>query len=217
MSKTLEDQIRSRLDDAVRTLFKPPILIGPQWLKAYPNGRPADFQYLGIVKVTKASGKSLQRVRDKILQHARLETLGVTVTVDETGVLNINAKDKAPAATPDAPAPGDQAPAPVAAAPVPAAQAPAQAIPASTAEVAKPPQAPPLSTDIEALARELIGAGPTEAAAPSETAAEPAEPAKAAPKKKAARKTVKKPAEKSADEPAAKASKPRKRAAKKES
>lgn len=84
----LHELLEERFAQAVRKCFQPCPLIGPKWLKAYPKGRPADFQWVGGPKVAKAVGRQVWPVTNQILK--TLDRRGIDAEFEITRSARIN-------------------------------------------------------------------------------------------------------------------------------
>lgn len=93
--------IADRFGKGIRKSFKPCPLIGPKWVQAHPNGKPADFQFLGVRKLAKAMGFSPAKILTTLTDAVRLDDLDLDVTVTDDFVIQMNrANGKAPQAAP---------------------------------------------------------------------------------------------------------------------
>jgi arginyl-tRNA synthetase len=86
---SLEDQLREKFAQAIKEMIKPPVLVGPKWLRHYRKGKPADFQYIGVSKVAKATGKDIDRVASMLLKRVDLGSMGLKVELAADGTINI--------------------------------------------------------------------------------------------------------------------------------
>ena len=84
----LQDELTRRLSEAIRQQVKPPVLIGANWMKACPGGKPCDFQYLGAQKVAKATGKPFELVAKNLLKQVKPEELDLKVELTEDELIN---------------------------------------------------------------------------------------------------------------------------------
>lgn len=84
-------------------MVKPPILIGPNWLRYVNQTKSPYFEYQGAIKFAKATGRPVGRVAAQLLKLVDLATLGLAGKATPQGVILITqAKaDEAPPA--DAP------------------------------------------------------------------------------------------------------------------
>jgi hypothetical protein len=89
MAKTLEDKLRDRFQAAVAKTVKPTPLTSPRWLKHFPNGRPADFRYIGVPRLAKATGRPVARMADALLRNLRLDDLGLRLEVRSNGWIDL--------------------------------------------------------------------------------------------------------------------------------
>ena len=97
----LEKMFTQAVNDAIR----PPVLIGPKWLRPMSAGR---FQYLGMPKIAKATGRSVERITQRILKGVDLDSVGLTATISKDGVVTLSparAPKPGEKGKPDKPAP----------------------------------------------------------------------------------------------------------------
>ena len=94
MSSELNEQIRERFIKAIQKSFKPCPLIGPKWLQEYPNGRPADFRFIGIPKLAKAAGRSVEKTRQILMKNLSLKSLNVDMEIIKGCYIDLNVKGK---------------------------------------------------------------------------------------------------------------------------
>lgn len=87
-----EKDLWERIDRAIRELIKPPVLTSQRWLRHYPNGKPADFQFMGTLKLAKATGKDVHRIAGMLLRRLDPEGVGLTAEVAADGVINFRKK-----------------------------------------------------------------------------------------------------------------------------
>jgi len=78
----LEKMFTQAVNDAIR----PPVLIGPKWLREMSGGR---FQYTGMPKIAKATGRSVERIAQRILKGVDFGSLHLTATISKDGVVTI--------------------------------------------------------------------------------------------------------------------------------
>lgn len=94
MPSDLKQQITDRFVEAIRAALKPCPLIGPKWLQEFPNGKPADFRFIGVRKLARAAGLSPKKTSLMLMQTVSLEELGVDSKVVHDFLIDINHKDK---------------------------------------------------------------------------------------------------------------------------
>ncbi|MCK5114626.1 MAG: hypothetical protein KAR11_07690 [Phycisphaerae bacterium] len=94
MSSKLHEQIAERFIKAVRKSFEPCPLIGPKWLQEYPKGHPADFRFVGLPKLAKAAGRSIERTQQIFMKNLSLNGLDVDVKIVEGRYVDLNIKGK---------------------------------------------------------------------------------------------------------------------------
>ena len=90
----LNEQIRERFIKAIQKSFKPCPLIGPKWLQEYPKGRPADFRFIGLPKLAKATGRSLDKARQILMKNLSLKNLNVDMEIVKDCYIDLNVKGK---------------------------------------------------------------------------------------------------------------------------
>ena len=93
-----EKDLWERIEKAIGEMIKPPVLTSPTWLRHFPEGRPADFQFMGTLKIAKATGKDVHRIAAKLLKQLDLESLGREAEVAADGVINIRKRRPGPKA-----------------------------------------------------------------------------------------------------------------------
>jgi hypothetical protein len=76
----LFDVLKDRFIKGIRKSFQPCPLIGPKWLQEFPYGRPADFRFFGVRKLSKATGHPINHILRVLTQNVSFEGL----EVDET-------------------------------------------------------------------------------------------------------------------------------------
>jgi len=81
-------ELAKRFAKAINDNVKPPILIGPKWLRHNPAGKP-EYQFIGAPKIAKATGKDLGRVIKMLLRSATFDDLGLKVKVTAEGFINL--------------------------------------------------------------------------------------------------------------------------------
>lgn len=89
MTTSLESELRTRFADAIRTLSKPPILVGPSWLCPDGSARPGTFRFVGIPKIAKAIKRPPKVVHDLLLKRLKLEELGLVSELSDQMFLRI--------------------------------------------------------------------------------------------------------------------------------
>jgi hypothetical protein len=95
MAKTLEDKLRERFQAAVAKTVKPTPLTSPRWLKHFPNGRPADFRYIGVPRLAKATGRRLEKMSEALLRNLRVDDLGLRMEVRSNGWIDLTVVEPA--------------------------------------------------------------------------------------------------------------------------
>ena len=100
MLSELNEQITERFVKAIRKSFEPCPLIGPKWLQVYPNGRPADFRFVGIPKLAKAAGRPVDKTRQILMRNLSLTGLQVDMKIIDGLYVDMNVKDKPRPETP---------------------------------------------------------------------------------------------------------------------
>jgi hypothetical protein len=77
----LFDVLKDRFIKGIRKSFQPCPLIGPKWLQAFPYGRPADFRFFGVRKLSKATGHPINHILRVLTQNVSFEGLEVEVEI----------------------------------------------------------------------------------------------------------------------------------------
>lgn len=95
--------LKERFVDAIKKTFPAPTpLIGDRWFVFYPKGRPADYQFIGVGKLAKATGLPPERIAKLIVKHLDLHDLNARVEIDEGCRINVW-MDKPPGAAKNEP------------------------------------------------------------------------------------------------------------------
>ncbi len=81
MASDLKRQLFERFAKGIRKSFKPCPLIGPKWLQEFPGGRPADFRFFGVGKLSKAIGCTPAKIVQIMMRNVSLTDLDVNVKV----------------------------------------------------------------------------------------------------------------------------------------
>ena len=92
MLSGLNEQITDCCVKAIRKSFTPCPLIGPKWLQEYPQGRPADYRFVGIPKLAKATGRSVEKTGQIIAKNLSLAGLHLDMEIVKGGYINLNVK-----------------------------------------------------------------------------------------------------------------------------
>jgi hypothetical protein len=95
MASDLKKELTDRFVKGIRKSFMPCPLIGPKWLQAYPNGKPADFRFFGVRKLAKAIGRPPGTIVQILMKNVNLNGLDVDVEIKQGVLLDINRRDKA--------------------------------------------------------------------------------------------------------------------------
>jgi len=82
-----EQEIRKRLKKVIDELVDPPVLTSPKWLR--PGSQPGEYQFIGALKIGKATGRKAQRVASQIYRRLDLADLKLTVSVSSTGLITL--------------------------------------------------------------------------------------------------------------------------------
>ena len=93
----LEQSIKDRFIDAIRKTFPHPTpLIGERWFVFSPNGKPADFQFIGVSKLAKATAMPAKRIAQMLIKNLDLGTIPamVEMTVDNRINLHYSRRNK---------------------------------------------------------------------------------------------------------------------------
>ncbi len=81
MENELFDVLKDRFIKGIRKSFQPCPLIGPKWLQQFPYGRPADFRFFGVRKLSKATGHPINHILRVLTQNVSFEGLEVEVEI----------------------------------------------------------------------------------------------------------------------------------------
>ena len=81
MENELFDVLKDRFIKGIRKSFQPCPLIGPKWLQQFPYGRPADFRFFGVRKLSKATGHPINHILRVLTQNVSFEGLDVEVEI----------------------------------------------------------------------------------------------------------------------------------------
>lgn len=96
-TKNQESALRAQFAEAVVSLSKPPVLVGPNWLHRAPSGKPGHFEFVGIPRIAKALKQPPSRIHGMLMRKLRLEALGLTSEVSDQMIMKVY-----PAKAPDA-------------------------------------------------------------------------------------------------------------------
>ena len=94
MLSGLNEQIADCFVKAIRKSFTPCPLIGPKWLQEYPKGKPADYRFVGIPKLAKATGRSVDKTRQILMKNLSLKGLDVDMEIVKDCYVDMNVKGK---------------------------------------------------------------------------------------------------------------------------
>lgn len=96
MASDLKKELTDRFVKGIRKSFTPCPLIGPKWLQAYPNGKPADFRFFGVRKLAKAIGRPSGTIIQILMKNVNLNGLDVDVEIKQGVLIDINRRGKPP-------------------------------------------------------------------------------------------------------------------------
>ena len=100
MSKA-KDLLKERFVRAVQKALPQTPLIGPKWFRYHQKGKPAHFQFCGVPKLAKATGKNPKYLAQMVLKN--LNTRGLDVDVKLMPDYRINVTfNKPPTPQPEA-------------------------------------------------------------------------------------------------------------------
>lgn len=94
MASDLKTELTDRFVKGIRRSFTPCPLIGPKWLQAYPNGKPADFRFFGVRKLAKAIGRPPAAIVKILMRNVNLKGLDVDVDIKQGVLIDINRRNK---------------------------------------------------------------------------------------------------------------------------
>jgi len=106
MSVRIQEQLKDRFIRAIRRSFSPCPLIGEKWFRFYPNGKPADLQFVGCAKLSKAMGKNRKVIAQTIVKNLHLRDLEASVEITPDDRINVRLK-KSSAVKKNEPSSGD--------------------------------------------------------------------------------------------------------------
>jgi hypothetical protein len=89
----LKKQLTERFVKAIRKSFTPCPLIGPKWLQSFPYGRPADFRFFGIPRLTKAIGLKQSKIIEIVMRHFDVSDLPVRMEINDRGLIDFHRTD----------------------------------------------------------------------------------------------------------------------------
>jgi hypothetical protein len=82
MDIDMQTLLTARFIAAIRKTFNPCPLIGANWFKYYPDGKPVDFQFAGLRRLAKAAARRPAAVAQLVI--ANLDLKGVEAVVRMT-------------------------------------------------------------------------------------------------------------------------------------
>jgi len=89
----VESELRKRFEKAVNKIIDPPVLIGPKWLRPGPG--EGQFQFVGTLKIAKATGRKAQRIASLLSRTLRLGDLDLRIKTSPTGVMTLSPAPRA--------------------------------------------------------------------------------------------------------------------------
>jgi arginyl-tRNA synthetase len=91
--------IKDRFVEAIKKTFPDPTpLIGEKWFVFPPKRSPADFQFVGVAKLSKATGLPPERVARWIVKHIPPGEPDLEIEITEDKKIVANVRKKPPAA-----------------------------------------------------------------------------------------------------------------------
>jgi len=76
MPRTFEELAKAQFVRAIKKVFPDPTpLIGDKWFRCHPDGKPADLEFAGVMKLAKATGSSPQKIAAMIVKYLALDKL----------------------------------------------------------------------------------------------------------------------------------------------
>jgi len=94
MAEDMEKLLTKRFTDAVRKGFKPCPLIGPKWFRYYGDAKPPYFRFVGVAKLSKATGFKLESVVQRIVEHLDVKDLDAKVDITAQGNIHVRFNDR---------------------------------------------------------------------------------------------------------------------------
>lgn len=85
----LHDLLKERFVLAIRKSFRPCPLIGEKWFLCPPDGKPADFQFVGCNKLAKAMGIRPCVIAQTIVKNLLLTDLKAAVEITADAWINL--------------------------------------------------------------------------------------------------------------------------------
>jgi hypothetical protein len=98
MSDDLKSRLNDRLRKAVRQTFDPCPLITERWLQSLQSRREVGYRFIGVRKLAKATGRSVEKTLAMLLPRVRFDDLGVTMEI--AGASDLIFRPVAPAPKP---------------------------------------------------------------------------------------------------------------------
>jgi len=83
----LQEELSRRFEKAIVECIKPPVLIGPKWLRPGPG--EGEFTFIGAPRIAKATGRKPQRIASLLRRRLSLSDLGLVVKVSSTGIMTL--------------------------------------------------------------------------------------------------------------------------------
>ena len=82
MARTFEELAKAQLIKAIKKVFPDPTpLIGDKWFKCHADGKPADMEFIGMAKLSKATGSGAKKIAAGIVRNMDLDKLGCDAVV----------------------------------------------------------------------------------------------------------------------------------------
>ncbi|OPX25088.1 MAG: hypothetical protein B1H04_00775 [Planctomycetales bacterium 4484_123] len=83
----LQEELSKRFEKAIAECIKPPVLVGPKWLRPGPGD--GEFTFIGAPRIAKATGRKPQRIASLLRRRLDVGDLGLVVKVSDTGIITL--------------------------------------------------------------------------------------------------------------------------------
>jgi arginyl-tRNA synthetase len=90
----INTKLKNRFIRAIEKSFRPCPLIGDKWFHFYPDGDPADMQFVGCKKLSKAMGKDPKLIAQIIVKNLYLRDLNAAVEITHDAMINLRLHKK---------------------------------------------------------------------------------------------------------------------------
>jgi hypothetical protein len=90
--RELHETLNERFVAGIEKSFTPCPLIGPRWLQSFPKGKPADFRFFGIRKLSKAIGRPADVILATLMKNVSFDGLDVNVRLRDGMYIDVYRK-----------------------------------------------------------------------------------------------------------------------------